>query len=389
MDYKNKSLLLHKKLKGKLEISSKVSLRNKDDLSVAYTPGVAAVCRLIAKNKDAVYTHTIKHNTVAVVTDGSAVLGLGNIGPEAAMPVMEGKAILFKKFGGVDAFPICLDTQNTDEIVKTVKLIAPGFGGINLEDIAAPRCFEVEERLKQELNIPVFHDDQHGTAIVTLAALYNGLKVVKKSIEKIKIVINGAGAAAMAIANIFMRAGAIGKNIIMVDSRGAIYAGRKEGMNRYKEKIALLTNSEIVKGGLEQALINSDVFVGVSVGNVLKSETVDKMSKRPIVFAMANPEPEISYEEAKKSKIAIFGTGRSDYPNQINNVLVFPGIFRGALDIKARMITEEMKIAAAKAIASLIPSRQLSSNFIIPKPFDPRVTKAVASAVKKEGGGKL
>lgn len=382
MDYKKLSLQAHKKLKGKIEICSKIKVENKNDLSIAYTPGVAAVCELIAKNKEAVMTYTIKANTVAVVSDGSAVLGLGNIGPYAALPVMEGKALLFKKFGKVDAFPICLDTQNTEEIIKAVKLIAPVFGGINLEDISAPRCFEIEERLKRELNIPVFHDDQHGTAIVTLAALINGLKVVKKNISEVKTVINGAGAAAHAVANIFIVAGMQSKNIIMLDTQGALYAGR-ENMNPYKEKIAAITNSEKIKGGLRDALIFADVFIGVSAADVLKFEWVEKMAKNPIVFAMANPNPEISYALAKKTKIKIFGTGRSDYPNQINNVLAFPGVFRGALDIQARAITEDMKLAAAYAIAGLVSKKELGPENIIPKPFDRRVAKAVASAVKK------
>jgi len=382
MDYKKKSIELHKKLKGKIEICSKIKVENKNDLSLAYTPGVAGVCELIAKDKKAVMTHTIKANTIAVVSDGSAVLGLGNIGPEAALPVMEGKAVLFKKFGGVDAFPICLATQDTEEIIKAVKLIAPVFGGINLEDISAPRCFEIEERLKRELNIPVFHDDQHGTAIVTLAALFNALKVVKKDISEVKTVINGAGAAACAVANIFIEAGMNGRNIIMLDTRGALYSGR-ENMNFYKEKMAARINAEKIKGGLREALVSADVFIGVSVADVLKPEWIEKMAENNIVFAMANPNPEISYAAAKKTKIKVFGTGRSDYPNQINNVLAFPGIFRGALDIRARAITEEMKLAAARAIASLVSKKELSPENIIPNPFDARVAKAVASAVKK------
>jgi len=383
MDYKKKSLDLHKKYKGKLEISSKVSLKDRNDLSIAYTPGVAEVCRVIVKDKDLVFSHTIKANSVAVVSDGSAVLGLGNIGPEAGIPVMEGKAILFKKFGGVDAFPICLNTQDTEKIIETVKNIAPVFGGINLEDISAPRCFEIEERLKKELNIPVFHDDQHGTAIVVLAGLLNALKIVKKDILKIKVVINGAGAAAMAIANLLMLAGVSHGKIIMVDSTGIIYTGRIDGMNKYKDKIAEKTNGEMKKGGLKEAVTGADVFIGVSVSNALKPEWVDTMSDNPIVFAMANPDPEISYENAQKTKIAVFGTGRSDYPNQINNVLAFPGIFRGALDVRARAITDEMKISSAVAIAKLVTNKELNREYIIPKPFDERVAKAVAGAVKK------
>ena len=381
-DIKQQSIALHKKHKGKLEISSKVLLKNKDDLSLAYTPGVAAVCRLIASDKKVAYTHTIKSNSVAVVSDGSAVLGLGNIGPEAAMPVMEGKAILFKKFGNVDAYPICLATQDTEEIIKTVKYIAPGFGGINLEDISAPRCFEIEARLKKELDIPVFHDDQHGTAIVVLAALINALKVSKKKISEARVVINGAGSAAIAVTKLLLSAGVTGKNVVMVDSIGAIFAGRGN-MNPYKSEIAKLTNSEKITGGLEEAVKGRDVFIGVSVDNVLKPEWVATMADKPIVFAMANPDPEISYETAKKTKIAVFGTGRSDYPNQINNVLAFPGIFRGALDSGAKQITEEMKLGAARAIASLVSVRELDAECIMPKPFDPRVAAVVARAVKK------
>lgn len=382
MDYKKASLALHKKHCGKMEIKSKVPLKHKNDLSTAYTPGVAEVCRLIAKDKKAVYTHTIKANTIAVITDGSAILGLGNLGPEAALPVMEGKAILFKEFGAVDAFPICLATQDTEEIIKAVKLLAPVLGGINLEDISAPRCFEIEERLKKELDIPVFHDDQHGTAIVTLAALLNALKVVKKEIKQIKIVINGAGAAALSIVRLLIMAGAKSKNIILLDTGGILYQGR-EGMNEYKEKIAKITNSQKLKGGLSEALVGADIFIGVSVANVLNKEMVATMADKPIVFAMANPDPEISFAEAKKTKIAVFGTGRSDYPNQINNVLAFPGIFRGALDARARQITDEMKLAAAYAIAKLVGKKELASSFIIPAVLDKRVGRAVAAAVKK------
>lgn len=384
MDYAKKSITLHKKLKGKLEIKSKTPLKTKRDLSLAYTPGVAAVSLFVAKNKKEIFSHTIKANTVAVVSDGSAVLGLGNIGADAALPVMEGKAILFKEFGGVDAFPICLATQDADKIVETVKLIAPVFGGINLEDISAPRCFEVEQRLKKELDIPVFHDDQHGTAIVVLAALLNALIIVKKEISQVKVVVNGAGAAGNAIVNIFIKAGVLGKNIIMLDSKGTLYQGR-EGMNIYKEKIAAKTNSRKIKGGLAEVLPGIDIFVGVSVADILTPEMVAKMADKPIVFAMANPNPEISFEKAKKTKIAVFGTGRSDYPNQINNVLAFPGIFRGALDIRAKQITEEMKLAAAKAIASLVSKSDLAKDMIIPNVFDRRVAKAVAGAVKKVG----
>jgi len=382
MDYAKKSIELHKKLKGKLEIKSKTPLESKHDLSLAYTPGVAAVCSLITRDKKIAYSHTMKANSVAVVTDGSAVLGLGNIGPEAALPVMEGKAILFKEFGGVDAFPICLATQEVDKIVETVKLISPAFGGINLEDISAPRCFEVEERLKKELDIPVFHDDQHGTAIVVLAALLNALKIVKKDLIKIKVVINGSGAAGIAIANILMRIGVLGKNIIVIDRIGALYKGREE-MNFYKQKIAKVTNSKKIVGRLEAALPQADVMIGVSVANILKPEWVELMADKPIIFAMANPNPEIDFETAKKTKIAVFGTGRSDYPNQINNVLAFPGIFRGAFDIGAKEITEQMKVAAARAIAGLVSKKELAKGIVIPSAFDRRVAKAVALAVKK------
>jgi len=382
INYAEKSLALHKKRKGKIEVVSKVPLRNKDDLSLAYTPGVAAVSLLVAKNKEAMFTHTIKANSVAVVSDGSAVLGLGNIGPEGAMPVMEGKVLLFKELAGVDAYPICLATQDEDEIVRTVKNIAVGFGGINLEDISAPRCFSVEEKLKKELDIPVFHDDQHGTAIVVLAALTNGLRLAKKDIRKIKIVINGAGAAAMACANLLVKAGLSGKNMIMLDTKGILHKGRLE-MNHYKNEMALISNQEERKGGLEKALIGADVFIGVSSGNVLTKEMVEKMADKPIVFAMANPDPEISFDEAKNSGIFIFGTGRSDHPNQINNALAFPGIFRGALDARAKAITDKMKLAAAQAIANLVSKKELSRDFIIPSPLDRRVAKAVAKAVRK------
>ena len=402
MDYSAASLALHRKLRGKLGVYSKTPIKNKKDLSLAYTPGVAAVCKAIAKNKKLAREYTLKSNSVAVITDGSAVLGLGNIGPEAAMPVMEGKALLFKEFGGVDAYPICLATQNTEEIIRTIKIISTGFGGINLEDISAPRCFEIEERLKAELDMHVMHDDQHGTAIVVLAALINALKVVGKDAKKVKVVINGAGAAAMAITNLHLRHGVNGKNIIMLDSKGTINKKRKD-LNKYKLKIAKQTNGKNIGGGLKEALVGADVFIGVSVANALKPEWVSVMADDPIVFAMANPNPEISWQDAKKTKIKVFGTGRSDYPNQINNVLVFPGIFRGALDSGAKHITEKMKLSAAMAIAKLVSKkakprksksggvarsakgrfRDLSAEYIIPSPFDRRVAKAVASAVKK------
>ncbi len=380
-NYKKLSLGLHKKHKGKLEVVSKVKTKNKEDLSVAYTPGVAEVCRLIHQDKKSVYTHTIKANTVAVISDGSAVLGLGNIGPEAAIPVMEGKAVLFKNFANIDAFPICLNTQDTEEIIKTIKNIAPVFGGINLEDISAPRCFEIEERLKKELDIPVFHDDQHGTAIVVLAGLINSLKLVKKDLKNIKIVINGAGAAALAIAKLLIKAGVNPNKMIVLDSVDTLNKDRTD-LNKYKLELAEITNKENIKGGLENALKNADVFIGVSKADVLKVEWVKTMNENRIVFAMANPNPEISFENAKKADIKIFATGRSDYPNQINNVLVFPGIFRGALDAGVKSITDDMKIKAAYALASLINKKELKADYVIPKPFDKRVMKKVAMSVK-------
>lgn len=383
MDYNKKALALHKKHRGKIELKSKVPLKTKQDLSTAYTPGVAEVCRLIHKDQKQANTHTLRGNTVAVVSDGSAVLGLGNIGPYAAMPVMEGKAVLFKEFAGVDAFPICLDTQDPEKIIEIVKALAPTFGGINLEDISAPNCFEIEERLKKELNIPVFHDDQHGTAIVVLAALLNALKIVKKDIKNIKVVINGAGAAATAVAKLLIRASVPADKMVIVDSKGILHHGR-DGLNHSKAEMAKLTNKIKLVGGLDKAIENADVFIGVSTANVLKKEWVEKMADKPIVFAMANPNPEISYEVAKQTKIAVFGTGRSDYPNQINNVLAFPGIFRGAFDVGATKITEEMKIATAYAIASLVKKNELKKDYIIPSPFDRRVAKAVALAIRKE-----
>ncbi len=383
MDYFKKSLTEHRKLKGKLEVVSKMKVRNKHDLSIAYTPGVAEVSKVLAKDKKLATILTLKSNSVAVISDGSSVLGLGNIGPYGALPVMEGKALLFKEFAGIDAYPICLDTQDTEEIIRTIKIISVGFGGINLEDISAPRCFEIEERLKQELDIPVMHDDQHGTAIVVLAALINALKVVKKDKKKIRIVINGAGSAAIAITHLLIGYGVTPGHIIMVDSKGTVHSGR-EDLNKYKKHIADRTNMKKVSGTLEHALVDADVFIGVSVADSLKPEWIEHMAHDPIVFAMANPNPEISMEKSKKTKIKIFGTGRSDYPNQINNVLVFPGIFRGALDSGAKKITEKMKIAAAIAIANLIPKNKLKASYIIPDPFDTRVAKAVANAVRKQ-----
>lgn len=379
MNYNEESLIMHETHKGKIEVCSKVALETKDDLSIAYTPGVAQPCLEINKDEDLAYKYTAKGNLVAVVTDGTAVLGLGDIGPKAAMPVMEGKAVLFKNFGGVDAFPICLDSTDTEEIIKAVKMIAPTFGGINLEDIAAPKCFEIERRLEEELDIPVFHDDQHGTAIVTTAALINGLKVVKKNIEDIKVVINGPGSAGTAIAKMLIHAGV--KSMLMCDRKGILWEGR-DGVMGHKLDLARMTNPEGVKGGLAEAMVGADVFVGVSSAGVLTSEMVKTMAKDPMVFAMANPNPEIMPEEAMAAGVKVMGTGRSDFPNQINNVLAFPGLFRGALDARARNITYEMKLAAAYAIAGIITEEELTHEYIIPSPFDKRVAKEVAEKVK-------
>jgi malate dehydrogenase (oxaloacetate-decarboxylating) len=388
MNYDKRSIALHKKHQGKLEVRSLVPLRNKADLSLAYTPGVAAVSLLIAGDKRLARAYTLKGRTVAVISDGSAVLGLGNLGPEAALPVMEGKCALFKQFAGVDAFPIVLKTQDTEEIITAIRAIAPTFGGINLEDISAPRCFEIEERLKHELDIPVFHDDQHGTAIVVLAALLNALRLLKKEIRTVRVVINGAGAAAVAIYRIFIRAGVMRGNIIMLDRKGILHPDRG-GLRGYKQEIALETNRKGRMGDLPVALEGADVFVGASAANVLKPEWVEIMGADPIVFALANPDPEIAYDVAKKTKIAVLGTGRSDYPNQINNVLAFPGIFHAVLKVGAPMITEEMKLAAATAIAALVSAQKLSPEYIIPSPFDARVALAVSRAVvrawKKQG----
>ncbi|MDD3861518.1 MAG: NAD-dependent malic enzyme [Candidatus Gracilibacteria bacterium] len=372
------SLSAHKKFEGKLDIVSKVPLETKMDMSLYYTPGVAEPCMEIFAKRDKVYDYTWKGNVVAVVTDGSAVLGLGNIGPEAALPVMEGKCVLFKKFGGVNAVPICLDTQDVNEIVNIVKNIAPGFGGINLEDISAPRCFEIEERLKKELDIPVFHDDQHGTAIVCLAGLINALKVTKKTVEKVKIVVSGAGAAGIAITKLLLKYGF--KNFILQDSKGLIYKGRA-GLDSSKKEIANLTNKKLVKGSLSDALVGADIFIGVSKPNLATAEMVKTMAKDPIVFAMSNPDPEISPKEAKKGGAKVIATGRSDYPNQINNVLVFPGIFKGALESRSSKITDEMKLAASIAVSKLV--KNPTPENIIPKVFDKKVAKAVAEAVKK------
>lgn len=378
---REESLHLHRKNRGKLAVKSKVAVRNAYDLSLAYSPGVAEPCKEIFDHPKKVYEYTMKGNMVAVVSDGTAVLGLGNIGPKAALPVMEGKAVLFKSFAGVDAFPICLDTTDVDKIVETVKLLEPTFGGVNLEDIAAPNCFEIEERLKKETDIPIFHDDQHGTAIVTLAGLVNALKVTKKELSKIKVVINGAGAAGIAIIKLLLRMGV--SDIIMCDSKGAIYEGRPFGMNHIKEDVAKSTNRSYVKGSLEDAVQGMDVFIGVSVAGALTKEMIESMNDDPIIFAMANPTPEIMPEEAKEAGAKVIGTGRSDFPNQVNNVLAFPGIFRGALDVYATHINEEMKTAAVYAIAELIGDDELSADYVIPAPFDPRVAPAVAAAVAK------
>ncbi|MEF9984286.1 MAG: malic enzyme-like NAD(P)-binding protein [Oscillospiraceae bacterium] len=378
-DYNRMALELHEKHQGKIEVVSKVSVKTKEDLAIAYTPGVAEPCRKIHEDKENAYKYTAKRNLVAVVTDGTAVLGLGNIGPEAAMPVMEGKSILFKSFGNVDAFPICLDTTDTEEIIKTVKYLAPTFGGINLEDIGAPKCFEIEQRLEKELDIPVFHDDQHGTAIVVTAALLNAAKIVGKELKDLKVVLNGAGAAGTAILKMFMFAGV--KDVIACDSKGTIYMGRKGCEDGYKLNLAETTNPRNIQGGLADALVGADVFVGVSVANCLTKEMVATMNKDPMVFAMANPDPEIAHDLAMECGIKVMGTGRSDYPNQINNVLCFPGIFRGALDVNAREINYDMKMAAAYAIASLISPEELNPEYVIPSPFDERVAPLVAKMV--------
>lgn len=380
MDIKKKSLEIHKKNKGKLKIEGKIKVENKEDLAIAYTPGVAQPCLEIAEDREKVYDYTIKGNTVAVVTNGTAVLGLGDIGPYAALPVMEGKALLFKEFANIDSFPVCIDSKSPEEIIKTVKLIAPTFGGINLEDIKAPECFYIEKKLKEELDIPVFHDDQHGTAIVVLAGLYNALKVASKKLKEAKIVINGAGSAGISICKLLLEAGA--KNIIMCDKKGALVDGDEE-LNDAQKKIAKVTNLEKSQGTLKEIIKGRDVFIGVSAPGVLNEEMIKTMNKDSIIFAMANPTPEIMPDVAKKAGAKVVATGRSDFPNQINNVLVFPGIFRGALDVKAKDITKEMKLAAAKAIASLINDEELNDGYIIPGAFDKRVAKAVAEEVKK------
>lgn len=375
-----RSLELHEKGPGKVEVISKVKVENREDLSLAYTPGVAEPCRKIHANPDDVYKYTAKGNLVAVVSDGTAVLGLGDIGPLAGMPVMEGKSILFKEFAGIDAFPICLDTKDVDEIVETVKRIAPCFGGINLEDISAPRCFEIEARLKKELDIPVFHDDQHGTAIVVCAGLINALKVVGKEFKDAKVVINGAGSAGISICKLILQFG-IG-DIVLVDKQGALCPG-DEWMNPAQKAMAEITNKEHQRGPLKEIIKGKDIFIGVSAPNLVTAEMVQTMAKDPIVFAMANPTPEIMPDVAKAGGAKVVATGRSDFPNQINNVLVFPGIFRGALDVRATDITEEMKLAASRAIASLITEEELNEEYIIPSPFDKRVCKVVAEEVGK------
>lgn len=380
MNYFEESLKLHEEKVGKIEVISKVKVNTREDLSLAYTPGVAEPCRKIHEDEENVYKYTSKGNLVAVVTDGTAVLGLGDIGPKAGLPVMEGKAILFKEFADVDAFPICLATKDVDEIVRTVKLIAPGFGGINLEDIGAPRCFEIEERLKKELDIPVFHDDQHGTAIVVLAGLINALKVVGKKIEDIKVVINGAGAAGTAIAKLLLSSGV--KNLIACDKVGILYRGN-ENVDEAKRELAKITNPDNIQGTLAAALVGADVFIGVSAPGVVSQDMVRTMNKDSILFAMANPTPEIMPEEAKAAGARVIGTGRSDFPNQVNNVLAFPGIFRGALDVRAKEINEEMKIAAAYAIASMVKDEDLNENNVIPYALDRTVAANVAEAIKK------
>ena len=381
MDYAKESLRLHGEWKGKLEVVTRVPVENKDDLSLAYTPGVAQPCLEIQKDVDKSYDLTRRWNMCLVVTDGSAVLGLGNIGPEAGMPVMEGKCVLFKAFGDVDAFPLCIKSNDVDEIVNTIYLISGSFGGVNLEDISAPRCFEIEKKLKEKCDIPIFHDDQHGTAIITLAGLTNALKVVGKKKEDVRIVMNGAGAAAISIARLLLTAGF--KDITLCDRKGAIYEGRPEGMNPIKEEMAKVTNLAKKSGSLAEMLVGADVFIGVSAPRAVTTEMVKTMNKDAVVFACANPTPEIFPDDAKAGGAKVVSTGRSDFPNQINNVLAFPGIFRGALDVRASDINDEMKVAAAYAIAGLIQEEELNPEYIIPNPFDKRVAKAVAEAVAK------
>lgn len=380
MDYTELSLKAHEENQGKIEVISKLKVETKDDLSIAYTPGVAEPCKKIHENKEDAYRYTAKGNLIAVVTDGTAVLGLGDIGPEAAMPVMEGKSILFKEFGNVDAVPICLDTKDTDEIVDTVVRIAPTFGGINLEDISAPRCFEIEQKLKEKLDIPIFHDDQHGTAVVVSAGLINALKIVDKKMEDIKVVVNGSGAAGVAIVKMLLALGV--DDIIMCDSRGIIYKDSPTN-NWIKEEMAEVTNKEDIRGDLKDAMVDADVFIGVSIANIVDEEMVKSMKEDPIIFAMANPVPEIFPEDAKRAGAKVVGTGRSDFPNQINNVLAFPGIFRGALDARASDINDEMNVAAAYAIAGMVKESDLTADFVIPDALDKAAADAVAEAVKK------
>lgn len=379
MDYYKAALELHEQHKGKIEVTAKVPVKTRDDLSAAYTPGVAEPCREIAKDPAAAYTYTAKGNLVAVVTNGTAVLGLGDIGAAAAMPVMEGKAILFKEFGGVDAFPICLDTKDPEQVIEAVRLLAPTFGGVNLEDISSPNCFYIEETLEKELDIPVFHDDQHGTAIIVLAGVLNALKVVGKRIEDVKIVQNGPGAAGTAIIHMLQVAGA--KNIVAVDEHGILYPNRPAGLEGHKGRLAEETNPDKLTGGLAEAIRDADIFIGTSIAGALTPELAATMAKDAIVFAMANPTPEIMPDLAKQAGVRVIGTGRSDFPNQVNNVLAFPGIFKGALSVRARDINPAMKMAAAKAIAGLIPDDELNEENILPKAFDPRVADAVAAAV--------
>lgn len=381
MSLRDDALKLHKDNKGKLNVESKVPVTDRESLSLAYTPGVAEPCKEIHKNIDDVYVYTSKGNMVAVVSDGTAVLGLGDIGPHAALPVMEGKAVLFKAFGGVDAFPICVNTKDPDEIVNIVCMIEPVFGGINLEDISAPRCFEIENKLKAKLNIPVFHDDQHGTAIIVLAGLKNALRLTGKKMEDLVVVINGSGAAGVAIAKIILNVGV--KDMLMVDSKGIIYKGRKEGMNWAKDEMAEVTNKDSKMGDLAEAMKGSDVFIGVSQANIVSEEMVKSMNTDAIIFALANPVPEIDPDLALKAGARVVGTGRSDYPNQINNVLAFPGVFRGTFDVRASEINEAMKVAAADALAELISDEELKADYIIPFPFDKRVRPAIAEAVAK------